>query len=486
MSNALAVPLRSLGTGVTEAAFAVLWWAHIALVAAFLVYLPVQQAPPHRDELLQRLLPQARPARRAARRWTSRTRTPRSGCGRSRTSAGRTSSTASPAPSAGAARPPARRTRTRASRSTPRPSSWASARCRSRRSTGSTSSRTRRSCARRTASTTRHPTASRARPADRRRRDPVRRGLGLRHLRRLRRGLPGPHRARRQDRRAAPQPRPRGLALPGRADRRVHEHGAGRATRGASPPSTRTDWTKGLAVRGPDRRRAGRRGSARRDRGPLLGRLRRGLRRAQPAGRPGVRDLPRRGRGPVRDPRPGGVVHRRPGPPDGQRLRLPDPGVGQRRDARPLRDGQADDRHGLPALLQHDRQRVRPARRAVRGRPPLGLPAPARSPRAGCARSAPTARIRAAARHGDLPRLVLPGPLQRRRRRSRATSWRAIPGLELARDGAERARTRFCCGAGGGRMWMEETRGTRINERADPAGARDRGRDRGDELSRSA
>ena len=40
VANALAVPLRSLGTGVTEAAFAVLWWAHIALVAAFLIYLP--------------------------------------------------------------------------------------------------------------------------------------------------------------------------------------------------------------------------------------------------------------------------------------------------------------------------------------------------------------------------------------------------------------------------------------------------------------
>ncbi len=43
------------------------------------------------------------------------------------------------------------------------------------------------------------------------------------------------------------------------------------------------------------------------------------------------------GRRPVRDPRPGGVVHRRPGAPDGQRLRLADPGLGQRGHARPLR-----------------------------------------------------------------------------------------------------------------------------------------------------
>ena len=128
-------------------------------------------------------------------------------------------------------------------------------------------------------------------------------------------------------------------------------------------------------------------------RGPLLGRLRGRVRRAQPARRPGLRDVPRRGRRPVRDPRPGGVVHRRPGPPDGQRLRLPDPRQRQRRDAQPVRDGRADDRDRLPALLQHDRQRVPAARRLVPGRPPLGVPAGAARRRA-AARSRTTARRR--------------------------------------------------------------------------------------------
>jgi Fe-S oxidoreductase len=39
----------------------------------------------------------------------------------------------------------------------------------------------------------------------------------------------------------------------------------------------------------------------------------------------------------------------------------------------------------------------------------------------------------------------------------------AVPGLEL-REMDNHGRQTFCCGAGGGRMWMEETRGTRINE----------------------
>jgi Fe-S oxidoreductase len=38
----------------------------------------------------------------------------------------------------------------------------------------------------------------------------------------------------------------------------------------------------------------------------------------------------------------------------------------------------------------------------------------------------------------------------------------SVPGLEL-REMDNRGRQTFCCGAGGGRMWMEETRGTRIN-----------------------
>ncbi len=40
VANAIAVPARALGSGATEAAYVVLWWAHIVLVSIFLAYLP--------------------------------------------------------------------------------------------------------------------------------------------------------------------------------------------------------------------------------------------------------------------------------------------------------------------------------------------------------------------------------------------------------------------------------------------------------------
>ena len=52
----------------------------------------------------------------------------------------------------------------------------------------------------------------------------------------------------------------------------------------------------------------------------------------------------------------------------------------------------------------------------------------------------------------------------------------AVPGVsstEMEKSG----KNTFCCGAGGGRMWMEETRGTRINADADAPGPRHRRRD---------
>jgi hypothetical protein len=43
VANTLAVPLRRLGESITEGAFVALWWAHILVLATFLLYIPTNK-----------------------------------------------------------------------------------------------------------------------------------------------------------------------------------------------------------------------------------------------------------------------------------------------------------------------------------------------------------------------------------------------------------------------------------------------------------
>ena len=152
-----------------------------------------------------------------------------------------------------------------------------------------------------------------------------RRRLGLRHLRRVRPRVPGLDRARRPHRRPQAPPRHgRVAAARGHRDdaarRRARLESLGEAADGAGGVGGR--------ARRP-RPRAGRPGPG----GPLLGRLRRGLRRAGADGGDLHDEAPRRGRPGRRDPGPARVVHRRSRAAGRERVRLPVVRGGERVDA---------------------------------------------------------------------------------------------------------------------------------------------------------
>ena len=244
VANVLAVPLRAVfETETLQLCFAVLWWGHIALVAAFLVYLPFSEAPPHRHELPEHLVPQARAARRAAgdgSRGRGRDVRPEDAPGPRLEGPSRRLHLHRVRPLPGglprlghgqAAEP--QDLHHGYPRHVGRGRTWA-------RPHPELADRSRDLRPRR------HPTGRGGpRAPDRRHRHPVRRGLGLRDLRGLRRGLPGAHRARRQDRRPAPEPRARGVAVPARAHGGVP--GDGEPGQPVGPAAAaRLDWAKPL------------------------------------------------------------------------------------------------------------------------------------------------------------------------------------------------------------------------------------------------
>ncbi len=318
-----------------------------------------------------------------------------------------------------------------------------------------------------------------AQPAADRQRDSGGGRVAVHDLRLVRRGLPGADRARRHDRRDPPQRRAGRESLPQGAERRLPQHGergqsvgpaevvadglgqgAGRdsALRGrchirpASWITTRAPWRTIHATHPTGDVLDGRIlfwvGCA----GAFDDRNRKVVR--------AMAQLLAAGRRAVLGARSAGDLHRRSGAARRKRVPVPDAGRGECRDAvgRPCGARHLDDRGDLPALLQHDPQRVP----AVR---PHGRPGHPSHPAAG-----PTGRrwpARALEAHHEAVVAYHDACYLGRynevydegRRVVESVSGQSVVEMDLHH------RKGMCCGAGGARMWMEEHEGTRINHK---------------------
>ena len=196
----------------------------------------------------------------------------------------------------------------------------------------------------------------------------------------------------------------------------------------------RADWAEG-----PRRhRRSSTAPAPLRPRVPLLGRLRRQLRRQEPEGHPGHGQAAAAGRHRLRHPRPVRDLHRRPGPALGQRVHLPDARHAERRDAQ--RHGREEDRHPVPALLQHA------AATSTRSSAATTRSSTTASSSSTSSTTGKLDLVRGPARRaGRVPRLLLPRPPQRRV--PRAPQGHRLARRHRGRRGAAATAPRACAAA---------------------------------------